>query len=233
MQESLKIGTAAVGGYLLGRTKKAKAAVGLALWLAGKGRPKDMARDQAAKFLQSDRGQELMSEFRGPMVAAGKRAALSVFEAQAGRLGDVLQKRTEGVGEITRGSSRKGRRQSDRAQQDEDDQYDEGADDAYDDEGTSDEDDEGVQDDYDDDEDEDDEDEDDEGAQDEYEDEDDEGAQEEYEDEDDEGVQDDYEDEGEEDEDEEEEDDEEEEERRRPSRGGSGIRRSTRQTTSA
>lgn len=98
MQETLKIGTAALGGYVLGRTKKAKAAIGLALWLTGRGRPRDMARDQALKLLQSDRGQELLSQMRGPVLAAGRQAALALVEAQAGRLTGGLQRRTEKLG---------------------------------------------------------------------------------------------------------------------------------------
>jgi hypothetical protein len=98
MQETLKIGTAALGGYVLGRTKKAKAAIGLALWLTGRGRPRDMARDQALKLLQSDRGQEMLSQMRGPVLAAGRQAALALVEAQAGRLTGGLQRRTEKLG---------------------------------------------------------------------------------------------------------------------------------------
>lgn len=98
MQETLKIGTAALGGYVLGRTKKAKAAIGLALWLTGRGRPRDIARDQALKLLQSDRGQELISQMRGPVLAAGRQAALALVEAQAGRVTGGLQRRTEKLG---------------------------------------------------------------------------------------------------------------------------------------
>lgn len=98
MQDALKIGTAALGGYVLGRTKKAKAAIGLALWLTGKGRPRDIARTQAVKLLQSERGQELLTQMRGPMLAAGRQAALALVEGQAGRLTSSLQKRTEKLG---------------------------------------------------------------------------------------------------------------------------------------
>lgn len=98
MQDALKIGTAALGGYVLGRTKKAKAAIGLALWLTGKGRPRDVARNQAVKLLQSDRGQELLTQLRGPMLAAGRQAALALVEGQAGRLTSGLQRRTEKLG---------------------------------------------------------------------------------------------------------------------------------------
>ena len=98
MQDTMKIGAAAIGGYVLGRTKKAKAAMGLALWLAGRRRPRDLARDQAVKLLQSKRGQELIEQVRGPVVMAARSAAMGVFESQANRLTDNLQRRTEKLG---------------------------------------------------------------------------------------------------------------------------------------
>lgn len=95
MQDSIKIGTAALGGYVLGRTRKAKAAIGLALWLSGRGRMRDMARDQAIRLLTTDRGQDLQGELQGPVLGSGKQAALSLFETRAGRLSDALHARTE------------------------------------------------------------------------------------------------------------------------------------------
>jgi len=97
MQDTMRIGAAALGGYVLGRTKKAKTAITLALWLSGRGRPSDMARDQAMKALQSKKGQELMGQLRGPMLSAGRQAALGVFESQAGRLSDSLSRRTDAL----------------------------------------------------------------------------------------------------------------------------------------
>jgi len=98
MHDTLKIGTAALGGYVLGRTKKAKAAIGLALWLTGRGRARDIARDQALKLLQSERGQEMLLQMRGPVLAAGRQAALALVEGQAARLTTGLQKRTDKLG---------------------------------------------------------------------------------------------------------------------------------------
>lgn len=98
MQATVKIGAAALGGYVLGRTKKAKTAVGLALFLTGRGRARDIARDQVIKALKSDKGQELISQLRGPVVSAGRQAAIGLFEAQVGRVSDDLQRRTEKIG---------------------------------------------------------------------------------------------------------------------------------------
>jgi hypothetical protein len=99
MQDSVKIGAAALGGYVLGRTKKAKLALTLALWLTGQGRMRDAALSQAARALQSERGQELLDQFAGPMLSKGRNAALTVFEKQAGRAGDALQRRNEQLAE--------------------------------------------------------------------------------------------------------------------------------------
>jgi hypothetical protein len=98
MQEAVKVGAAAAGGYVLGRTKKAKAAIGLAMWLAGRPRPADLARDQASKLLTSPQVMDLISQLRGPLLAAGRQAALSVVEGQAGKLSNNLQRRTEKLG---------------------------------------------------------------------------------------------------------------------------------------
>src|SRR3954453_15842711 len=113
MQDTMRIGAAALGGYVLGRTKKAKTAIPLALWLSGKGRPRDLARTQAVKALQSDKGQELLGQLRGPVMEAGKQAALSVFEARAGQLSESLSRRTDQLSAPSgsSGSKRRSRRQ--------------------------------------------------------------------------------------------------------------------------
>jgi hypothetical protein len=168
----VKIGAAALGGYVLGRTKKGKAAIGLAFWLAGRKRPADMARDSAVKLLRSDRGQELLGELRGPVLTAGRQAALSVFEAQAGRIGDAMQRRTESLGgsvPVRNGS--RGKRDEDEEDDRYEDEYDDEADedDAEADEDESEDDGDEYEDEYDDDGDDDESD--DESDDDEYEDE--------------------------------------------------------------
>ncbi|CAJ61671.1 MULTISPECIES: hypothetical protein [Frankia] len=97
---SAKIAAALVGGYVLGRTKKAKTAIGVALWLTGRHHdPKDVLRDQAVKLLKSPQGEELLAQVRGPVVEAGRRAALSVYESQVERLTENLQQRTQQLAE--------------------------------------------------------------------------------------------------------------------------------------
>src|SRR5689334_23075896 len=97
MDSTLKIGAAAAGGYLLGRTKKAKTAISLALFLSGrKYRARDIAREQVVNLLKSQEGQQLVSQLRGPALAASKKALLSLYEAQAGKIADSLQQRIGG-----------------------------------------------------------------------------------------------------------------------------------------
>jgi hypothetical protein len=91
MQDNVRIGAAALGGYVLGRTKKGKAVIGLALWLSGHGRPRDILRNQAIKALQTEEAQEVLAQLRGPLLSAGRSAAASLLDAQAGRVGDSLK----------------------------------------------------------------------------------------------------------------------------------------------
>lgn len=93
---SVKCGLALVAGYVLGRTKKAKAAIGLGLWVSGRNHhAKDVLRDQAVRLARSAEGEQLINQIRGPAVEAGRRAAVAVYEAKLGRLTDALAERTE------------------------------------------------------------------------------------------------------------------------------------------
>src|SRR3954447_2728658 len=104
---TMRIGAAAAGGYLLGRTKKAKAAIALALWLTGRRRPRDLARDQVVKLLRTDQAQDLIDQVRGPVLSVGRQAAMSVLEGQADRLSDNLAQRTEQLGGMAAGGGQK------------------------------------------------------------------------------------------------------------------------------
>lgn len=90
MDSTLKLGAAAAGGYLLGRTKKGKAAVSLALWATGKKyRVRDLARERVVKLATSKEGQELIAQLRGPALAA----VLALYEARASSFADGLEQR--------------------------------------------------------------------------------------------------------------------------------------------
>ncbi|SNQ47137.1 conserved hypothetical protein [Frankia canadensis] len=89
-----KIAGALVGGYLLGRTKKAKFAVRTAMWLTGrKYNAQDILRDQVVTLLRSEEGQQIIAQLRGPAADAVRQALLSAYEAQAERLADGLHGR--------------------------------------------------------------------------------------------------------------------------------------------
>ncbi|MGW5418808.1 ABC transporter substrate-binding protein [Streptomyces sp. NPDC003943] len=89
-----KIGTALIGGYVLGRTKKGKLALGLAMALAGSRiKPGQLGRSIATSPFLSNVNQQV----RGELVTAGKSAATSVLNAKAEHLADALHRRTEGL----------------------------------------------------------------------------------------------------------------------------------------
>ncbi|ADP84486.1 hypothetical protein [Pseudofrankia inefficax] len=92
---NVKVMLAGGVGYLLGRTKKGKAALKFALWAGGHdANVKDLARAQALKFLDSDEGRKLVAQLRGPILAGGRKAALSVYERRVGSLTENLSHRT-------------------------------------------------------------------------------------------------------------------------------------------
>jgi hypothetical protein len=90
-----KIGAAVVGGYVLGRTKKAKLAISLGALLAGsRVRPGQLAKTLDTSFLSDVRHQ-----VRTQLTDASKAAATSVLTAKAENLADALHERTAGLQE--------------------------------------------------------------------------------------------------------------------------------------
>ncbi|MGW4160915.1 ABC transporter substrate-binding protein [Streptomyces sp. NPDC004788] len=89
-----KIGTALIGGYVLGRTKKAKLALGLAMALAGSRiKPGQLKKSIATSPFLSNVNQQV----RGELMSVGKTAATTVLNAKAEHLADALHRRTEGL----------------------------------------------------------------------------------------------------------------------------------------
>ncbi|NEW76357.1 hypothetical protein [Streptomyces rhizosphaericus] len=103
MMTNGKIAVAVVGGYLLGRTKKAKLAVGLGMLLAGKKitlDPQQLKKSLAEAPLLSG----LNSEVRKELVDATRQAATKAVSGRVSGLADSLHERTallrgEGEGE--------------------------------------------------------------------------------------------------------------------------------------
>lgn len=93
------MGAAVLGGYLLGRTKKAKIALGLSALLAGsRVRPGQLGKALDAPFLG-----DLTRQVRAELTGAGKAAATSVLSSKADNLAGALHERTAGLRERAEG----------------------------------------------------------------------------------------------------------------------------------
>ena len=98
MISNAKIGAAVVGGYLLGRTKKAKMAIGLGMFLAGRKlslNPRELGKLVANSPVLGP----LNDQVRAELVDATKSAATSAMTQRMSHLADSLHERTLGLGE--------------------------------------------------------------------------------------------------------------------------------------
>ncbi|MEU0951297.1 hypothetical protein ABZ353_02800 [Streptomyces niveus] len=96
MTGNVKIGVALVGGYLLGRTKKAKMAIGFGMFLAGKKLsfdPKQLGKLVANSPVLGT----LNDQVRKELVDATKSAATNALSQRATGLADSLHQRTLGL----------------------------------------------------------------------------------------------------------------------------------------
>ncbi|MGH3310016.1 MAG: hypothetical protein ACRDP3_05455 [Streptomyces sp.] len=128
MMNNGKIGLALVGGYLLGRTKKAKMALGLGLYLAGK--KLDLNPAQLAKTLaNSPVIGGLSDQVRKDLVEGTKSALTSAVTQRANSFADSLHERTLGLNDPEGGSKGSAEdEQDDRDERDERDERDDGDD---------------------------------------------------------------------------------------------------------
>jgi hypothetical protein len=95
---AVKIGAAAIGGYILGRRKKLKLAIGLGLYLGAK--KLDISPQMLVKGLTKELSSlpvvgELKDQTREQLLGAGKDAAGKLVTTWAGNLADSLNDRTE------------------------------------------------------------------------------------------------------------------------------------------
>ncbi|MFJ8647469.1 hypothetical protein ACIRNI_15270 [Streptomyces sp. NPDC093546] len=88
---NMMTGAALVGGYVLGRTKKAKVAIALATWVL---RKKIDPKKVASLVTDSPALDALGEQIREELVTAGKEAAATAVAARADRLADSLHERT-------------------------------------------------------------------------------------------------------------------------------------------
>jgi hypothetical protein len=100
MTKNVKIGTALVGGYLLGRTKKAKLAIGFGMFLLGK--RLDLDPRQIGRMLaDSPVLGSLNDQVRKELVEATRTAATKAITQRADGLADSLHQRAQALGSGT------------------------------------------------------------------------------------------------------------------------------------
>ena len=98
--DMVNLGAVALGAYVLGRMKKGRAAVGLAMWAAGvRADPKQLLRQGLLGLANSAEGRELLTQLRGPLLDAGRKAAGATIEGQMSALTAALTQRTKAITE--------------------------------------------------------------------------------------------------------------------------------------
>lgn len=100
MNDQTKIATAVVAGYLLGRTKQGKRALRIALWLGGgtSGVASTLGQQGLSRLEANPAIGALLTQVRGPLLDAGRKALTSALENRANSLADNLHSRTEALG---------------------------------------------------------------------------------------------------------------------------------------
>lgn len=108
MTPGMRIAAAVVGGYVLGRRRKAKLAITMGAWMAGRKlnlNPQKLLTDLTQELSSSPELSELRDRMRDELFAAGKNMATTALTQQAGRLTSSLQERTD---RLQSGSSAEG-----------------------------------------------------------------------------------------------------------------------------
>ncbi|MFD7516943.1 hypothetical protein ACFV85_19330 [Streptomyces niveus] len=102
MEDSKKVCVAAAmaAGYVLGRTKKGKLALGLAALVAGQQfpmNPKELVIMTARKLADNPTVAPLVEQARGDVLDAGRSALSATANRRLEAVADALQKRTEAL----------------------------------------------------------------------------------------------------------------------------------------
>jgi hypothetical protein len=98
-----KLAAAAVGGYVLGRTKKGGAALGLASWLGGNQagqQAMSMARKGLTQVAQSEQVAQIMAQIRGPLMEAAQKVATQAALSRVTAISNGLTARTQALSEV-------------------------------------------------------------------------------------------------------------------------------------
>ncbi|MEU5756905.1 hypothetical protein [Streptomyces sp. NPDC047829] len=93
------LGAALAAGYVLGRTKKGKVAVGAASLLAGQGllTPKKLITRALHTVAESPQAVQLLGQVRGELMDSARSALSTTADRGLGALADSLQQRTESL----------------------------------------------------------------------------------------------------------------------------------------
>ncbi|MFF5070824.1 hypothetical protein ACFY2R_06350 [Micromonospora olivasterospora] len=91
MNDTARLAAAFAGGYLLGRTKMGKVAIGLALFTAGR---KSGPMGSLPGLVSKSGVGRIAGPLVGPLAVAAQRAAITVVESKVNNLADGLQERT-------------------------------------------------------------------------------------------------------------------------------------------
>src|SRR3954470_11199699 len=140
MNNAAKLGAGVAGGYLLGRTKKLKLAIGLGAWLMGKRlqmSPSQLAMQGLGQLRQSPEFGEITDRLRNEVGGAGRKALAAAATSRMESLAERLHDRTEGLDDQDEDYDEQDDVYDDEAYDDEDEQDDDAPrdeDDAYDDE---------------------------------------------------------------------------------------------------
>src|SRR4051794_32134277 len=101
MNNAAKLGAGVAGGYLLGRTKKLKLAIGLGAWMMGKKlnlSPSQLAMQGLSQLRESPDFAELTDLVRSEVGGAGKKALSAAATSRMESLADRLHERNNGSG---------------------------------------------------------------------------------------------------------------------------------------
>src|SRR3954467_4801478 len=89
-----KMAAAVVGGYILGRTKKGKAAIRLAMWVSGNSAN---LQNSLGGLTDSAEAAKLIAQVQGPILEAVQTAAMNTATSRINQLSDALSARTEAL----------------------------------------------------------------------------------------------------------------------------------------
>src|SRR4029079_4922115 len=96
MNNAAKLGAGVAGGYLLGRTKKLKLAIGLGAWMMGKRlnlSPGQLAMQGLSQLRESPEFGELTEMLKTEVGGAGRRALSAAATSQMESFADQLHER--------------------------------------------------------------------------------------------------------------------------------------------